>query len=239
MCDNRFKKNNTYDIDITEVGTMQGVNKKLVWSTAILALLLIAVICFFAGMYLGGKNNTDVPTAPVGQTNTPSGTTNNGSGSSGSDSSSGSGSSSSGTGTADGGSSGSGSGSSSGSDSGSEAPKEVLTPRQILDSSMYWADDAVTVGFMATAGGNFDVMIGEEVFHTTQILSFDDDTLDGWTYNMILILESYTDDHEASVPLYAHQMDYGKGVHIQMMTWDNKIVYLEPTDDNPLKKFAQ
>ena len=92
---------------------------------------------------------------------------------------------------------------------------------------------------METAGGNYDVMIGDEVFHTTQVLSFDDDTLNGWTYNMILVMESYVDDHEATVPLYAHQMDYGKGVHIQMMDWDNKIIYLEPTDDNPLKKFAQ
>lgn len=222
---------------------MQDVNKKLVWSTAILALLLIAVVCFFAGMYFGGKNNTDVPSVPAGQTDTPSGTSNSNSGSSGTGSNSDGGNSTSGPGTADSGSSGSGSGGSSGSSdsgTGSETPKEVLTPRQILDSSMYWADEAVTVGFMATAGGNYDVMIGEEVFHTTQILSFDSDsTLDGWTYNMILIMESYTDDHEASVPLYAHQMDYGSGIHIQMMTWDNKVVYLEPTDDNPLKKFAQ
>ncbi len=104
---------------------------------------------------------------------------------------------------------------------------------------MYWADEAVTVGFMATAGGNFDIMINDEVFHTTQIMAFDDDTLDGWTYNMIIIMESYTDDHEASIPLYAHQADYGKGIHIQMMNWENKIIYLEPTDKNPLSKFAQ
>ena len=232
---------------------MQNVNKKLAWSTAILALLLIAIIGFFAGMYFGGKNKTDVPTAPgTSQTSNGSGTTNNGSGSSntsnGSTTPSGNsgGSSSTDTNTSSsGGSSGSsGSGSSSGSsDSGSrgssEAPKEVLTPRQILDSSMYWANEDVTVGFMATAGGNFDVMINDEVFKTTQILSVDEDTLDGWTYNMILIMESYTDDHEASVPLYCHQADYGDGIHIQMMNWENKIVYLEPTDDNPLKKFAQ
>ena len=221
---------------------MQDVNKKLVWSTAILALLLIAVIGFFAGMYFGGKNKPEFPAVPdTTQTDNGSNTGNNtglgpnpgnttpsngGSGSSG-----GGGSGSSGSGGS--GSSGSGSGSSS------ETPKEVLTPRQILDSSMYWADEAVTVGFMATAGGNYDIMINDEVFHTTQILAFDDDTLDGWTYNMIFIMESYTDDHEASIPLYAHQADYGKGIHIQMMNWENKIVYLEPTDQNPLSKFAQ
>ena len=212
---------------------MQDVNKKLVWSTAILAILLIAVLCFFAGMYFGGKNKAEVPTTPgTTQANNGSGqaNSNSGGGSSGSGSSSNSGSSSS---------SGSGSGSSSGPGSGSETPKEVLTPRQILDSSMYWADDAVTVGIMATAGGNYDVMIDEEVFHTTQVLAFDDDLLNGWTYNMILVMESYTDDHEATVPLYAHQMDYGEGIHIQMMDWDNKIRYLEPTTDNPFKKFAQ
>ena len=221
---------------------MQDVNKKLVWSTAILALLLIAVIGFFAGMYFGGKNKPEVPAvSDTTQTDNGSNTGNNtGSGSNpgnttpsngGSGSSGGGGSGSSGSGGS--GSSGSGSGSSS------ETPKEVLTPRQILDSSMYWADEAVTVGFMATAGGNYDIMINDEVFHTTQILAFDDDTLDGWTYNMIIIMESYTDDHEASIPLYAHQADYGKGIHIQMMNWENKIVYLEPTDQNPLSKFAQ
>ncbi len=43
---------------------MQDVNKKLVWSTAILALLLIAVLGFFAGMYFGGKNRPEVPVVP-------------------------------------------------------------------------------------------------------------------------------------------------------------------------------
>ena len=219
---------------------MQNVNKKLVWSTAILSLLLIAILGFLAGMYFGGKNTPEVPTSPgTTQTDNGSGQTNNNSGGStsnpGSSTSSGSGSTSSSSGSN---SSGSSSGS-SGSESGSETPKEVLTPRQILASSPYWADEAVTVGFMETAGGNYDVMINDEVFHTTQVLAFDDDTLNGWTYNMILVMESYTDDHEATVPLYAHQMDYGKGIHIQMMDWDNKIIYLEPTDDNPLKKFAQ
>ncbi|MBR3354923.1 MAG: hypothetical protein IKG47_06145 [Oscillospiraceae bacterium] len=40
---------------------MQGVNKKLLWATIILAALLIGILSFLAGSYFGQKNNSVIP----------------------------------------------------------------------------------------------------------------------------------------------------------------------------------
>ncbi|MBR0451778.1 MAG: hypothetical protein IJI78_07270 [Oscillospiraceae bacterium] len=57
---------------------MEGVNKKLLWATIILAALLIGILSFLAGSYFGRKNNavpanTGTTNAPA-QSGTPSGT---------------------------------------------------------------------------------------------------------------------------------------------------------------------
>ena len=48
---------------------MEGVNKKLLWATIVLAALLIAILSFLAGSYFGQKNNA-VP-ANTGTNNAP------------------------------------------------------------------------------------------------------------------------------------------------------------------------
>ena len=116
---------------------------------------------------------------------------------------------------------------------------ETLTTRQILDSSMYWADDSGKYGLTACAKGEFDVLLDDEVYHTTQIITVEEDKIDGFTYNMIMELENYSTGVISTVPLYCHQMSYGKGIHIQLMMWDGSVKYLEPSDTDPLAKFSQ
>ena len=40
---------------------MEGVNKKLLWATIILAALLIGLVCFFVGFYIGRGNSSAAP----------------------------------------------------------------------------------------------------------------------------------------------------------------------------------
>ena len=217
---------------------MQG-NKKWVISTVVLALILVGLLGFLAGRFFSPGGTPEVPvTDPADNTGSAGSTDPAGSGNTGAGTGSGTGKTDSGTGSS--GTSGTtdSSGSTGGDTSTEKPPVEVLTPRQILDSSMYWANESKTVGLCATAGGNFDVMIDDEVFKTTQIIQ-SDDVYDGFTYNIIMEMESYVDDRIASTVLYCHQMDYGEGIHIQFMRWDGTVEYLEPTKENPLKKFAQ
>ena len=216
---------------------MENGNKKWIWATAILAMLLIALLGFLAGMYFGKGNNLFGPGTQTVDPGTPQ--INNG-GSSGDSGTSGSGMKPSTSGSSSSGSSttGSGSDSSSKPETPSVPSFEILTTRQILDSSMYWGDDSGYVGLMATAGGNYDVMIGDEVFHTLQILILDEDEIEGFTYNCVLDMESYVDDHEATSPLYCYQDEYG-GCHMKFLTWDGIVLDVEPMTQNPLKKFAQ
>ena len=244
---------------------MSNTNKKLLIVVIILAVILIAVIAIFAGFYLGSKDTpvyTPTPDSSVGTSQGSGkddfgGDVNKGKSESSSESSSGSGSGS-------GNSTGSTSSvtvnvaesSTTESSTSSSTPKsesstppesstdsskaaEKLTTRQILDSSMYWADESGKYGFAAQAKGEYEVLLDDEVYHTLQIITVDEDKIDGFTYNMIMELENYSTGVISTIPLYCHQMDYGKGIHIQLMMWDGSVKYLEPSDVDPFQKFAQ
>ena len=55
---------------------MQGVNKKLLWATIILAALLIGILSFLAGSYFGRKNNSAIPNNGANTAPAPSGNSN-------------------------------------------------------------------------------------------------------------------------------------------------------------------
>ena len=54
---------------------MEGVNKKLLWATIVLAALLIAILSFLAGSYFGQKNNAVPANTGTNNAPTPSGNT--------------------------------------------------------------------------------------------------------------------------------------------------------------------
>lgn len=221
---------------------MQDVNKKLVWSTAILSLLLIGVIGFMIGMYFGGKKAEPAPavvapgTADPGNVSTPE--------PSGGESGTGSTVGETDTGKTDSGKTespaitgepdGSGSGGSSGEP---EKTWETLTPTQILYTPMYWADETGWFGLMATAGGEFDIMVGDDVFHSTQVMSGFEDVYNGFTYNIIIEMENYQNGVIATLPFYCYQDEEG-GIHMQVLSWTENVFPMEPSETNPLAKFA-
>ena len=52
---------------------MQGINKKLLWSTIILAALLIGILSFLAGSYFGRRSGSNTPSHTPSVTPSPSG----------------------------------------------------------------------------------------------------------------------------------------------------------------------
>ena len=226
---------------------MQDVNKKLVWSTAILALLLIGVLGFMAGMFFGGKKAEPAPAAVAPGTTDPGTATAPAPSGGGTDSGktdsgkTDSGKTESPATAGDPGSSGSSGSGSSGSGGGSgepESPWEKLTPTQILYTPTYWADETGWFGLMATAGGEFDIMVGDQVYHSTQVMSGFEDVYNGFTYNIIIEMENYQDGVIATLPFYCYQDENG-GVHMQVMSWTENVFPMEPSETNPLAKFAQ
>ncbi len=222
---------------------MQDVNKKLVWSTAILALLLIGVIGFMIGMHFGGKKTEPEPavvapgTADPGNVSTPE--------PSGGESGTGSTVGETDAGKTDSGKTespaitGEPGGSESGGSSGEpEKTWETLTPTQILYTPMYWADETGWFGLMATAGGEFDIMVGDDVFHSTQVMSGFEDVYNGFTYNIIIEMENYQNGVIATLPFYCYQDEEG-GIHMQVLSWTENVFPMEPSETNPLAKFAQ
>ena len=236
---------------------MSGVNKKLLIVVLILAVILIVIIAVIGGYYIGSRNtsaDSQTPDSSVAsvpengkgevdgsfskgkqeQSDTGAVITSTFSDTSSDTSQTSSVSESSSSSVPE-------SSSSQTQESSAEqsTSQEALTTRQILDSSMYWADDSGKFGLTACAKGEFDVLLDDEVYHTTQIITVDEDKIDGFTYNMIMELENYSTGVISTVPLYCHQMSYGKGIHIQLMMWDGTVKYLEPSDTDLLAKFQQ
>ena len=86
---------------------------------------------------------------------------------------------------------------------------------------------------VAAAKGEWELRIDSDFYIVHQVLSVPEDVIDGFTYNLILVMEN-SDGAECTTCVYAYEMGYGAGIHVQFMRWDGTVEQLEPVDDYPI-----